>query len=116
MIMGHILLIYIKDPIYELFPFLYYVRAFMAINIHALSGFLAFIPQFELKPTLGSLLGDSALDFQCRENYFIQMLSKCVRCYCAKGLRCEICIHAVKDGFIIEEGVMGMLYKCSGWW
>jgi hypothetical protein len=78
-------------------PFFDYIWTLMAIHIHPFFCFLALIPELESEPSLGSRLCDCGVDFECRENDLIDVLTEDLRGYSAECLRHKICAHIVQD-------------------
>jgi hypothetical protein len=69
----------------------------MAIHIHPFFHLLALIPELESEPLLGSLFCDCGIDFKCREDDCIDMLTEYLRGYSAECLRHEICADIMQD-------------------
>ena len=78
-------------------PFFNYIWMLMAIHIHPLFRLLALIPKLESELSLGSRFCNHGIDFKCREDYCIDVLTEYSRGYTAECLRCEICADIVQD-------------------
>jgi hypothetical protein len=87
---------YIKDLHNKFPPFFNHIWMLMAIHIHPLFCLLALIPKLESELSLGSRFCNHGINFKCREDYCINVLTEYSRGYSAKCLRCEIRVDIVQ--------------------